>query len=58
MATTIHEPECVRIKQRGAEHVASMVADMTLQQQLEFWRKRTEAMVKRREQQNRRRSLA
>jgi hypothetical protein len=56
--TTMHEHECVRIKRRGAEYVAAMVAGMTLQQQLEFWRKRTEAMVKRRERQDRRRSLA
>jgi hypothetical protein len=31
----------------GAEHVAKLVAGMSLQEQLEFWRKRTEVMLAR-----------
>ncbi len=53
---TIHEPECVELKRRGAEHVAKMVAGMTLEEQLAFWRQRTEAMLKRQKQQERRHS--
>lgn len=47
MTTMIHEPECVVLKRRGAKHVAQLVAGMSLQEQLEFWRKRTEAMLER-----------
>jgi len=47
MATMNHEPECVILKRRGAKHVAQLVAGMSLQEQLEFWRKRTEAMLER-----------
>lgn len=43
----IREPKCVELKRRGAEHVAELVKGMTLQEQLEFWRKRTEAMLAR-----------
>jgi hypothetical protein len=41
------EPECVRLKRRGAEHVQQLTHGMTLQEQLEFWRKRTESMLER-----------
>ncbi len=41
------EPECVRIKRRGAEHVARLTERMTLQEQLQFWRIRTEALRQR-----------
>lgn len=51
----VHEPECVALKRRGAEHVAKMVAGMSLQEQLEFWRKRTEAMLARQEISSRKR---
>ena len=49
MTAMIHEPECVVLKRRGAEHVAKLLAGMSLQEQLEFWRKRTEAMLSRQE---------
>lgn len=42
--TTNPEPECVRLKQSGAEHVARLIERMTLEEQLEFWRNRTEAL--------------
>ena len=45
MMTTVREPECLALKRRGAEHVAKLVVGMSLQEQLEFWRQRTEAMV-------------
>ena len=47
MKTIIREPECVTLKRRGAKHIAKLVAGMSLQEQLEFWRKRTEAMLNR-----------
>jgi hypothetical protein len=53
----VHEPECVALKRRGAEHVAKMVAGMSLQEQLEFWRKRTEAMLVRQESSSRKQSM-
>jgi len=43
--TKAPEPECVALKRRGAEHVAKLVAGMSLQEQLDFWRKRTAAML-------------
>lgn len=45
MTMTIREPECVVLKRRGAAHVAKLVAGMSLQEQLDFWQKRTEAML-------------
>ena len=42
--TTNPEPECVRLKQRGAEHVARLIEGMTLEEQLQFWRTRTQAL--------------
>jgi len=47
MAAMIREPECVVLKRRGAKHVEKLIVGMSLQEQLEFWRKRTEAMLKR-----------
>lgn len=41
------EPECVRLKRRGAEHVARLIERMTLEEQLQFWRNRTEALRQR-----------
>ena len=43
----IPEPECVLLKRRGAEHVRQLTDGMSVQEQLEFWRKRTEAMLER-----------
>jgi hypothetical protein len=50
MMTMLREPECVILKRRGAEYVAKLVAGMSLQEQLEFWRRRTEAMLVRQKQ--------
>ena len=33
------------LKRRGAEHVAKLIASMSQQEQLEFWQKRTVAMI-------------
>ena len=38
----IREPECVAIKRRGQEHVRRLIEGMTIDEELEFWRKRTE----------------
>jgi hypothetical protein len=43
----MHEPEYVLLKRRGAEHVRQLTAGMSAQEQLEFWRKRTNAMLER-----------
>ncbi len=39
---TTHEPECVALKRRGAEHVAQLLSGKSRQEELEFWSKRTE----------------
>jgi hypothetical protein len=49
MIAIMREPECVVLKRRGAEHVAQLVTGMSPQEQLEFWRKRTKAMLIRQE---------
>ena len=46
----IREPECVLLKKRGAEYVAQLITGMSLQEQLEFWRKRTKAMLDRQQE--------
>ena len=40
----IREPECVAIKRRGQEHVLRLIEGMSREEELEFWRKRTEKM--------------
>ncbi|EIC22621.1 hypothetical protein [Thiorhodovibrio frisius] len=45
--TTNPEPECVRLKQRGAEYVAQLTNKMTLEEQLAFWHQRTAALRER-----------
>ena len=40
----IREPECVAIKRRAQEHVRRLIEGMTIDEELEFWRKRTEEM--------------
>lgn len=50
--TTKPEPEYVRIKRRGAEHVARMIGKMTLEEQIEFWHRRTETLRERHDQQD------
>ena len=42
--TIMRVPECVAIKRRGAERVRRLVEGMSMQEELEFWRKRTENM--------------
>ena len=42
---TIRESECVALKRRGAEYVAQLLSGKTQQEQLEFWRERTERLV-------------
>ena len=39
-----HEPECVELKRRGAEYVAQMLSGKSRQEEMEFWRKRTERL--------------
>ncbi len=56
MTMMIREPECVVLKQRGAEHVAKLIAGMSLQEQLEFWGKRTQAMLIRQEESHQRKA--
>ncbi len=48
---TTYESECVVLKRRGAEHVAKLLANMSVQEQLAFWKQRTEQMRMRQEQQ-------
>ncbi len=38
------EPEFMTWKRRGAERVRRLVEDMSKEEELEFWRKRTENM--------------
>jgi len=41
---TTHEPECVELKRRGAVHVAQMLSGKSRQEEMEFWRSRTERL--------------
>jgi hypothetical protein len=43
----MREPECILLKRRGAEHIRQLTAGMSVQEQLEFWKKRTDAMLER-----------
>jgi hypothetical protein len=45
--------DCVEMKRRGAEYVYSIIKDMTPEQEIEYWRKRTEEL---REEQSKNRS--
>jgi len=54
----IREPECVVLKRRGAKHVESLISGMSLQEQLEFWHKRTEAMLKRQKKSPQKQAIA
>jgi hypothetical protein len=38
-------PECVVLQHQGAKYVSQLLANKTKQEQLEFWRKRTEALL-------------
>ncbi len=39
-----HEPKCIQWKRQGAEKVAALTANMSRDQELEFWRKKTEQL--------------
>lgn len=39
------EPECVAWKRRGADHVANLLAGKSVQEQMDYWRRRTESML-------------
>ncbi len=41
----IREPECVALKRQGAEYVSSLLKDKTQSEKIEFWKKRTEALL-------------
>lgn len=41
----MREPECVLLKRRGTEHVRQLTDGMSVQEQLEFLQKRTDAML-------------
>ena len=34
--------DCVEMKRRGAEYIYNIVKDMTLDQEVEYWRRRSE----------------
>jgi len=38
--------DCVAMKRRGAEKVYEMVKDMTVEEEVEFWRQKTEELRK------------
>ncbi len=38
--------DCVEMKHRGAERIYNQIANMTLKEQLTFWRERTELLRK------------
>ncbi|MEZ5672628.1 MAG: hypothetical protein R3E08_09690 [Thiotrichaceae bacterium] len=39
------EPKCVIIKRQGSQYVSQLLANKTIEEQLEFWQKRTEALL-------------
>ena len=39
-----HEPECVILKRQGAEYVAQLLSGKSRQEEIEFWRKRTDCL--------------
>jgi hypothetical protein len=41
----MREPECVVLQHQGAKYVSQLLANKTRQEQLEFWQKRTEALL-------------
>ena len=58
MTAMIREPKCVALKRRGAKHVEKLIAGMSLQEQLEFWHKRTEVMLERQRKLDKKQSIA
>lgn len=45
------EPKCIQWKRQGAEMVAAQTANMSQQQEIEFWRQKTERLWARQAQQ-------
>ena len=45
-----HEPKCIQWKRRGAEKIAELTANMSREQELEFWHKKTEQLRVRQEE--------
>jgi len=45
------EPKCIQWKRQGAERIAVQTANMSREQELEFWRKKTEQLRVRQVQQ-------
>lgn len=41
----VHEPKCVEMKRRGAEHVAKQLAGKSAEEQLEYWKLRTKELL-------------
>lgn len=41
--------DCVEMKRRGAEYVHSITKDMTLEEEIEYWRKRSEEFMRKQE---------
>jgi len=39
------EPKCVILKRQGSQYVSQLLANKTIEEQLEFWQKRTEALL-------------
>lgn len=42
---TTHEPKCVVLKRKGAEHVSKLLAGKTEQEKLKFWQERTKQLL-------------
>ena len=42
---TVREPECVSIIRRDAEYVTKLLAGKSPEEQLGFWKQRTEALL-------------
>jgi hypothetical protein len=47
---TTHEPKCVIWKRKGAELVAAETSNLTSEQETQYWRKKTAALRKRKEE--------
>lgn len=39
-----HEPQCIQWKRQGAERIAMQIANMSREQELEFWQQKTEQL--------------
>lgn len=39
-----NESQCVELKQRGAEHVRKLLSGKTQEEELAFWKKRTDKL--------------